>query len=272
MIIPLSGKSGYVRWFQNQLTHIIPIYSWDFTATKQLTQYRTSASFNFPVGFDGVKRETIIIKGADFFPSFLNVAFEQNVIEFRLGFSGKSIHCFAALDFFQLDWNYGVVNGPVFMWTASFTGVVEDKEFANDVAFLSDDEPYCFPTTCDLLIVRNGIEVQHVAQASIKVSQQRPYFVTSISNNHPKAELGPLNTDAALIVEGDFDNWLTFLNNPLKHLYTFSIKSQYPAQPDLYSIANMKVNNISNLISNVQTGALVSAAISLTGISLLVDN
>lgn len=272
-MLPLSGQNGFAIWntiAEGDLAQ--PIYEWSINVTQNRSMYRNARSENFPVRRSGTFKETIFLRGFDYFPPFvyyddpssirqtLTIGWYDIANELRF-----SIPSDLMWNNFTAEFNYRHGISPAFQWFGDLTGVINRKEIVTESIHPFEDVIRCPAALCNQLIettdtmLHNG-EVHHVTKATLRGQITRKEYVTANSNNRPAFSSGVFDVFIDFDLEGDFDYWLDQSNdydqiNDYKIWYGNGIS-------DFWLIENMKVFNFS-CRTNIQTGEMVSARVSL---------
>jgi hypothetical protein len=276
-ILPKSGKSGYLIGVPSAGgTVVIPIYSWNFGQSSIRPTYRTSRSSMFPVRTKGVVDETLTIRGVNPLQNdWLNTLIIGDAVNFQVGWHDLSVtpkkrryvNFRGCLTEIRDDFIYSQTNQPGYSWQVSFYGTTLSKELLlADFLPFEGDSVVCFNKSCEMYIQTSDSEInyiiKHVQSASLVQTLVRQQYKTSRSNMRNVEQRGVRDYTASLVVEGDFDYWITASSfNALGHTYSFHYgptlgEAVTPPKP-------MVVESITNLNVDVRTGELIRATVNL---------
>lgn len=250
----------------------IPIYSWAISTNQRRTNYRTSGSSGYPVRRAGIIEEILVIRGVDY-PVQYNVGIEAQVkntyqlgwIDWNLGHR-KIVEFDSILNRYEIFINYSKAI-PIFEWSATFNGVDNQKLFTGiAIPPGTDNNILCRSNFCERTITTtdpslNSGFVKHVRQLNLVAELESKKYVTSASNNRQVDSFGVPDVTASMVVEGDFDYWLS-------HISMFDDAYDYKIYwgtglSDYYSLPSMKVLAVRDINVNVRTGEMISATVEL---------
>lgn len=274
---PLSGKSGFLIGQQSTGSEVhIPIYFWNVDSRRELTRYRLSNSQNYPTRFQGVYNQTITIRAVsayntDYMNHIMNTASVNFIIGWNNLILGKQYYFTIHAMLTQITFNYIYTrsNQPNFIWTATFLLCAPFSSIIlqeRDIPETPSDFVLCATPQCLLDIVEveyplgADVIVPHVRNASLTFLREFSPYRVSNSQNLPIPTLGVLDANASLTVDGDFDRWfdrMNILNVPFEYFFDWG-----PDTGNWHS-SIMRVESITNMHANVQTGELVSANVNL---------
>lgn len=269
---PRSAKVGFLL-DSNEIEY--PIYFWNIPLiSKNYDSYRTSRSQSYPRLKQGLTTETLTIQGVGttspftsrFFSSDISVQVTIGWYNFAIG--GRYVIFFDGTPVEErIDINYVSSNQPSHSWTTQLLGVLDYKQLLTDELQTSFvDKILCSAQKCARPILTSDTslnlgQVKHVTRAAITYSRERdPLYATSRTANHLKHITGVKNTRVEFDIQGDFDYWINNLLGDTRHNYRFYHGT---GGGDYWAANNMKQMDLSNLITNIQTGQIIQATVHL---------
>lgn len=248
-----------------------PIYNWIFSASQLYIPYRTAASGLYPVRTSGVMSQTVTIIGvanSTNIPDFSDI---YNTISFYIGWNREDSLIRDAILFhgmlvqYQVNFNYSSTTSPSFTWVATFIAINPPEFGTKQFAF--EDKTLCARQPCVNLITTTDTDlysgfVKNVVSASINYDYLRPEYRVASSAGYPYAISAVKDVTVEMMIQSDFDYWLSKTADPLQSPYTY--RFHYGSGiSDYYETPQMKVTDILNLTASAQTGQISSANIRL---------
>lgn len=265
MLLPISGKNGFLIWNSEE----IPIYQWRLSEFTNYTELWHAASANLPDRNVGTMISTLTLMGVDFIPPFYNSVDIINKLYFSFGWIDLIAGVRRIIDIaslvleYVLNFTYSTTPQPTYTWTLTLmlcsplnTEIIEEPLSIND-------RMVCQEGMCSRIITSSDITlpgglVNHVVNATVTSLIKPPLLYLSNTDGHPAETLGIYDTFIDFRLQGDFDYWLSQVDSNSKHGYSI-----FYDLVNFFVYPSMKVLNIDNIVTNLQTAEIVSADVRL---------
>lgn len=202
-----------------------------------------------------------------FFLGIANYPEFDEIVDYQLEFRGTPIS-------FQINQSYDPINTYDFIWALTYMGVISTKNFTRipeEIIPPYQDISICPRNPCALRwytydtyfgdpIPTEGNAIHNMNIFSYELRKNIQQIVTSDSNKRPFPISGVFNETLNLQVQGDFNYWLDQINGVNAQYYV--LRRSDNSVPLVNTV--MKVDDVSDLRANVQTGEVISASIKLS--------
>jgi hypothetical protein len=296
-LTPTSGRSGYLKEKTTGVQEI-PIFRWDFNAGVYRSDYRTSASENFPVRNGGVVVEDVTFT-SPFFREFINqdglsplfigdigwfdlVNFQRTLIEitaqatkqtFEFDYTAYAKYAFLTTVTMQ-DLTVGpkiIDRGPITDITSAHQ-IFCTKRRCNDLIYSSDDSVMLDYDSVEGSAPGKspsiGSRIKHVTNATVTRENLQLSYVASEYPNVSRYGQGVSEEILEFIIQGDFDYWYQKLHYPQIDVGTHETADHYRIYYGLgtneyMQVLSMRVIDMHSFIVDVLTGRIIQATVKL---------